>query len=144
MFYVKSQNAAIVLRNRSTGATFEAFEVLPQTEAVLRAHGALIRSFPARAVFVPKKTLNNVSFLEDLGTAIHKLSVEELRLATETTKKGADVVTEERQTVHSRMVTEWLIGGVLSRPVIVHFLRWLLRIPSTSPKEVFQVRYGIY
>ncbi|KIX09666.1 uncharacterized protein Z518_00747 [Rhinocladiella mackenziei CBS 650.93] len=110
LFYVKPQNAAILVRNRSTGAIFECFEVLPKTDAVLAAKDALLRQFPARAVFVTRDKLNDTSFIHELGTAIHKLSVEPLRLAMETTKKARNNVSEERQSAHPRAVTEWLFG----------------------------------
>ncbi|EXJ94001.1 hypothetical protein A1O1_02394 [Capronia coronata CBS 617.96] len=114
LFYVKPQNAAIVVRNRSTGTIFECFEVLPKTDAVLAAKDALIRQFPARAVFVPVETMQNASFVQELGTAIHKLSVEELRLAMETTTKAKNTVVENRQSAHPRAVSEWLFGVLSS------------------------------
>lgn len=114
MFYVKPQNAAVIVRNRSTGAIFECFEVLPKTDAVLAAKDALVREFPARAVFVPAETMQNVSFIQELGTALHKLSVEELRLAMETTRKAQNTVVETRQSAHPRAVTEWLFGVLSS------------------------------
>ncbi|EXJ92093.1 hypothetical protein A1O3_00643 [Capronia epimyces CBS 606.96] len=114
LFYVKPQNAAIVVRNRSTGAIFECFEVLPKTDAVLAAKDALVRQFPARAVFVPNRIMQNAFFIQELGTAIHKLSVEEVRLAMETTIKAQNTVVEKRQSAHPRAVTEWLFGVLSS------------------------------
>ncbi|KAL2413203.1 hypothetical protein ABEF95_002207 [Exophiala dermatitidis] len=115
LFYLKPQNAAIVVRSRPTGAIFECFEVLPKTDAVLAAKDALIRHFPARAVFLPAEELRNTSFMQELGAAIHKLSVEQLRLAMETSSKAGNTVVEERQSAHPRAVTEWLFGVLGSR-----------------------------
>ncbi|KAJ4505776.1 hypothetical protein HRR86_008095 [Exophiala dermatitidis] len=115
LFYVKPQNAAIVVRSRSTGAIFECFEVLPKTDAVLAAKDALIRNFPARAVFLAAEEFRNASFIRELGDAIHKLSVEKLELAMETSSKGKNTVVEQRQSAHPRAVTEWLFGVLSSR-----------------------------
>lgn len=115
LFYVQPQNAAILVRKRSTGAIFECFEVLPKTEAVLSAKDSLLRQFPARAVFLPQSALADESFTQELGNAIHKLSVEHLKLAMETTKKMDNTIAEERQSAHPRAVSEWLFGLLGSR-----------------------------
>ena len=114
MFYVKSQNATIVARHRGTGVVFECFEVLPKTDAVMKAKDALVRSFPARAVFLPNEIMETKVFVEELGTAIHKLSIEQLKQSMETTTKGGNVVAEDRQSPSPRLVSEWLFGAVLS------------------------------
>ena len=100
LFYLEPQNAAIVVRGKSRGAIFECFEVLAQTSAVLDAKDALIRNFPARAVFVSDEKLNNPSFVEEFGSAIHKLAFEQLKISMETTKKASNTVVEERQSVY--------------------------------------------
>lgn len=107
---MKPQNATLLVRNRSTGAVFECFEVLPTTDAVMATKDALLRTFPARAVFLPKEALQDTKFIHELGTAIFNLSVEQLRIALETTTKGKNVVSEDRQSAHPMMVTEWLFG----------------------------------
>ena len=110
LFYVESQNATIVVRKKQTGAIFECFEVLAKAEAVLEAKDALLRHFPARAVYVPEEKLGDSPFIEELGNAIHKLFLEQLRIAMHTTKKAGNEVVEERQSAHPRLVTEWLFG----------------------------------
>ncbi|KIX98577.1 uncharacterized protein Z520_05878 [Fonsecaea multimorphosa CBS 102226] len=110
LFYIEPQNAAILVRNKAKGAIFECFEVLAKTDAVLGAKDALIRHFPARAVFLPQEKLANTSFVKDLGKAIYMLSVESLKMAMEKTKKGNNTVVEERQSAHPRAVTEWLFS----------------------------------
>ncbi|KAK5382430.1 hypothetical protein LTR20_005937 [Exophiala xenobiotica] len=114
-FYMEPQNATLLVRNRSTGAVFECFEVLPTTDAVMATKDALLRTFPARAVFLPKEALQDTEFMHELGTAIFKLSVEQLRMAMETTTKGKNVVSEDRQSAHPMMVTEWLFGILSTR-----------------------------
>ncbi|KAK5211702.1 hypothetical protein LTR41_003163 [Exophiala xenobiotica] len=114
-FYMKPQNATLLIRNRPTGAVFECFEVLPTTDAVMATQDALIRVFPARAVFLPKEVLQDTEFIRELGTAIFKLSVEQLRMAMVTTVKGKNTVVEDRQSAHPKMVTEWLFGIISTR-----------------------------
>ncbi|KAK4940716.1 hypothetical protein LTR10_019226 [Elasticomyces elasticus] len=115
LFYLKPQNAALLVRTQAAGAIFECFEVLPTTDAVMAAKDALTRHFPARAIFLPTEVLDDEDFKHNLGTAIYKLSVEQLRLAMETTKKGPNVVAEIRQSPHPRLVTEWLFGVLSTR-----------------------------
>ncbi|OCT52679.1 hypothetical protein CLCR_09665 [Cladophialophora carrionii] len=124
LFYIEPQIAAIVVRNKSRGAIFECFEVFARTDAVLNATDALIRRFPARAVFLPEGRLKNTSFTNELGSAIYKLSVEQLKIAMETTTKAKNTVVEERQSAHPRAVTEWLFGvlGSCGNPVSSHIL----------------------
>ena len=114
MFYVKAQNATIVARHRGTGVIFECFEVSPKTDAVLEAQDALVRSFPARAVFLSQEIMKTQPFVQELGTAVHKLSIEQLSEAMKTTEKGGNTVSEDRQSPSPRFVTEWLFGAVLS------------------------------
>ncbi|OQU94831.1 hypothetical protein CLAIMM_01124 [Cladophialophora immunda] len=99
-----------MIRNKAKGAIFECFEVLAKTGAVLDAKDALIRYFPARAAFLPQEKLANTPFLKTLGDTIYMLSVEPMKMAMETTKKGDNVVVEERQSAHPRAVSEWLFS----------------------------------
>ncbi|KAJ9617111.1 hypothetical protein H2200_000832 [Cladophialophora chaetospira] len=114
LFYVKAQNAAIVLRTTSAGAIFECFEVLPKNEAVLNAKDAVLRQFPARAVLLPIDELSD-AFAEELGNAIHDLSIETLDLAMEKVHTENHDIAESRQPVHPKAVTEWLFGVLSSR-----------------------------
>ncbi|EXJ76456.1 uncharacterized protein A1O5_00964 [Cladophialophora psammophila CBS 110553] len=110
LFYIEPQNAAILVRNRPKGAVFECFEVLAKTSAVVNAKDALIRHFPTRAAFLSKERLADKSFIKELGNAIYMLSVEPLQMAMEKTKKGDNIMVEERQSVHPRAVSEWLFS----------------------------------
>ena len=112
---MKPQNATLLVRNRPSGAVFECFEVLPTTDAVMATKDALIRTFPARAVFLPEEVIQDTRFVHELGTAIFKLSVEQLRMAMETTVKGKNTVIEDRQSAHPKLVTEWLFGILSTR-----------------------------
>lgn len=80
----------------------------------MKAKDALIRSFPARALFLPKEIMETKVFVEELGPAIHKLSIEQLKQSMETITKGGNVVAEARQSPSPRLVSEWLFGAVLS------------------------------
>ncbi|KIV86455.1 hypothetical protein PV11_02066 [Exophiala sideris] len=115
LFYLEPQNAALIVRTHPHGTTFECFEVLPTTDAVMATTNALVRHFPARAIFLPAEVRHDKDFTHNLGTAIHKLSVEQLRLAMETTKKGGNISAEDRQSPHPRLVTEWLFGILSTR-----------------------------
>ncbi|KIW99238.1 uncharacterized protein Z519_00901 [Cladophialophora bantiana CBS 173.52] len=100
------ENICQDVRNGPKGAVFECFEVLAKTNAVVNAKDALIRHFPARAAFLSKERLVDKSFIKELGNAIYMLSVEPLRMAMEKTKKGDNIVVEERQSIHPRAVSE--------------------------------------
>lgn len=114
MFYVKSQNATIIARHRGTGVAFECFEVIPTMDAVMEAKNALIRNFPARAIFIPKEIMEMDTFVEELSLAIHRLSTEQLKQSKAVATKAGNVVAEDREAPSPRFVTEWLFGAVLS------------------------------
>ncbi|KAK5056803.1 hypothetical protein LTR84_012335 [Exophiala bonariae] len=114
MFYVKSQNATVIARHLGTGIVFECFEVVPEMRAVIKAKNALVRSFPARAIFVPKEIMEADTFLEELSLALHRLSTEQLKQSKEVAIKAGNVVAESRESPAPKFVTEWLFGAVLS------------------------------
>ncbi|KIW18198.1 hypothetical protein PV08_02486 [Exophiala spinifera] len=112
---VVCQNATLLIRNNFQGAIVECFEVLATTESVMAAKDAVIRRFPARAIFLRKEVLDDKGFVEELGKAIFQLSVEKLELAMETSTKGGQTFAEERDSAHPRAVTEWLFSILSTR-----------------------------
>ncbi|KIW72721.1 hypothetical protein PV04_00897 [Phialophora macrospora] len=114
LFYLKPQNASILVRNNSTSVVFECWEVLATNDTVLAAKDALRRHFPARAVTLSREKLCDDQFVEELATAIWTLSSEELTLAMEKSRKAGTEFNEARETAHPRFVTEWLFASVLA------------------------------
>jgi len=114
LFHIASQNAALLLRKTKKdnvqGTIFECFEVSPKTEAVIASQHALRRTFPAQSVFVPVQTMQDTKFLEALSSAIQKMSIEQVAIAMEHSSKSGQSLTEERQSIHPKLVSEWLFG----------------------------------
>lgn len=54
------------------------------------------------------------AFLDELATAIHGLSIEQLKQSSEVASKGGNIVAEDRESFSPKFVSEWLFGAVLS------------------------------
>lgn len=81
----------------------------------MAAKDAVIRHFPARAIFLRKEVLCDEDFVQALGKAIFQLSVEQLDLAMEASTKGGQNFAEERDSAHPRAVTEWIFAILSTR-----------------------------
>ncbi|KAJ9661684.1 hypothetical protein H2198_001860 [Neophaeococcomyces mojaviensis] len=116
LLFIQAQNAAILLTKLETGTKFEVWEVSAKQEDVLLANDALIREFPGRSVEVPTSVMNDRKFVQELGSHLHKLSVESyIPESMEKIQKARQHIEENRQAEHPRLVTEWLFTVLASQ-----------------------------
>ncbi|KEF51502.1 uncharacterized protein A1O9_12419 [Exophiala aquamarina CBS 119918] len=113
MFHVKCQNATITATHRRTGVVFEYFEVSATNDAIMKSKDSLIRSFPSSAVLLPRDIFENKDFVKELATAIHQLSIEQLKMSMAQIKKAENELAEERQSPSPKFVGELLFGAYL-------------------------------
>ena len=108
--HIRGQKAALIIRRFPSQYSFESFEVLPTTEAVIRTRGQLRRCFPGPAVVINQDRIADTSFLKPLAELLVKLDAETPEEVLPTTTKAGSKVIEVRDTVHPRFVTELLTG----------------------------------
>lgn len=111
--HVRAQNAGLIIRKLKDIVRFEVFEVSPPPEAVMKATGKLICSYPGPAVDIPLDVATEPSFLQNLASFLVQMDVDQLD-ALPTTKKAGSVVPEERSTAHPRYISELLMGILLA------------------------------
>ena len=99
----------MIFRKDAEGATIECFELLPQAEHVLSFQGALLRRFPAQAVFVSNKHFQNPHFVSAISNCLHRLHEETVERMVPTTRKAGQTHTEVRDTVNPSLVTDMLM-----------------------------------
>ncbi|GBE85332.1 hypothetical protein SCP_0705190 [Sparassis crispa] len=109
VFYVRAQNAAVVVRKFAEEFVFESFEVAPSTADVMKATGKLLCSYPGPAIAVPNDIVEDVHFLKELSSFLAQMSVDELDSAATTRKAGSTVV-EKRDSASPRYITQLLTG----------------------------------
>ena len=118
-FRVSAQNAALIFRKNTEGATIECFELLPQCEQVLSVQGALRRRFPAHAVFVPDEHFRNSHFVSAISSCLHRLHQETVERMVPSTRKAGQSHAEVRDTTNPSLITDMLmtILAVFGSPV---------------------------
>ncbi|KAL6306962.1 hypothetical protein BKA93DRAFT_878262 [Sparassis latifolia] len=109
VFYIRAQNAAIVVRKFAQEFVFESFEVAPSAADVMKATGKLLCSYPGPAIAVPKDTVEDVHFVKELSSFLAQMSVDELDSAATTRKAGSTVV-EKRDSASPGYITQLLTG----------------------------------
>ncbi|KAI9776497.1 MAG: hypothetical protein M1839_009531 [Geoglossum umbratile] len=109
-FHVSAQNAGLIMRDTGEHMVFESFEASPQAAEVMAAKGSLRRSFPGRAVSVPYSTSRGRLFCDQLASALHDLSVEQVSNVMAKSRKARSVVDEKRDTVDPKLVTDMLMS----------------------------------
>ena len=108
-FRVSAQNAALIFRKNAEGATIECFELSPQPERVLSVQGALLRRFPAHAVFVPDRHFQNPHFVSAISSCLHRFHQETVERMVPVTRKAGQTRAEVRDTVNPSLVTDMLM-----------------------------------
>ncbi|GBE85314.1 hypothetical protein SCP_0705010 [Sparassis crispa] len=109
VFYVRAQNAAVVVRKFAEEFVFESFEVAPSTADVMKATGKLLCSYPGPAIAVPNDIVEDAHFLKELSSFLAQMSVDELDSAATTRKAGSTVV-EKRDSASPGYITQLLTG----------------------------------
>ncbi|EGO02914.1 hypothetical protein SERLA73DRAFT_70404 [Serpula lacrymans var. lacrymans S7.3] len=109
VYFIRAQNAGVVLRRSDHDVTFESFEVSPTAAAVIGTAGKLLCSYPGTAISVPSSIVYDMRFLAELASFLSQMDENILDSAPTTTKAGS-TVREERDTTHPRYITEFLTG----------------------------------
>ncbi|KAL2868108.1 uncharacterized protein BJX67DRAFT_387489 [Aspergillus lucknowensis] len=110
---IREQNAGLLIRtSRDDDASkviIESFEISPTAESTLSAQSALQWGFPGAVATVPFDVFNSSGFRGSLATFLEKASTEYLdQFAVKVRKAGAEV-SEERNTVHPAIITQFLM-----------------------------------
>ncbi|KAH9987723.1 hypothetical protein BJV77DRAFT_1161280 [Russula vinacea] len=109
--HIRAQNAALIVRRLSPGdfIQFEVFEVSPQNAAVMTTEGKLLCSYPGPAIQVPSSIFMDECFCQQLSSFLVQMDVDCLD-STPTVSKAGSVVSEVRESVHPRYISELLVG----------------------------------
>ena len=107
---IAAQNAALIIRRTTDGATIECFELSPRPADVLRAQGSLRRNFPAHAVELPISVFQSQTFLDAFCNLLSRLYEEEIEDMMPKTTKASTTVTETRDTASPELVTEVIMA----------------------------------
>ena len=118
-------NAALVLRGTDDGIVFECFESSPKADAVMAAHGSLIRFFPAHAVSLPWSTFTVPSFRRELAQRLSQLDAEVIEEMLPQSHKAGSSTGEVRDTSHPGLVSDMLMSilAALGKPFKVQQIR---------------------
>ncbi|KAG2128679.1 uncharacterized protein EDB93DRAFT_1256589, partial [Suillus bovinus] len=91
VYFIRAQNAAVVMRKLESETIFESFEVSPDPTAVMGTKGKLICSYPGPAITVPDMNINDATFPAELANFLVHMD-------------------QDRETTHPRYITELLTG----------------------------------
>ncbi|KIO03173.1 hypothetical protein M404DRAFT_146433 [Pisolithus tinctorius Marx 270] len=108
-YLIHAQNAAVVFRRDAEETIAESFEVSPTAATVMGSCGKLICSYPGPAIAVSNAVFDDAVFRLELAHFLCEMNDVSLDAAP-TTRKAGSTVSEERDTVHPRYITELLTG----------------------------------
>jgi hypothetical protein len=104
---IRAQNAGVILRKLEDRTIFEAFEVSPPNEVVMKAEGKLLCSYPGPAVAVPAHIFQDAAFREEFSSFLAQMNSDILDSVATTTKANS-TVEEIRDSAHSKYITDLL------------------------------------
>ncbi|KDQ56360.1 hypothetical protein JAAARDRAFT_70670 [Jaapia argillacea MUCL 33604] len=108
-FFIRAQNAGLLVRKFVDRTAFESFEVSAPNEKVMETKGKLLCSYPGPAIGVRREIVEESSFLKELSSFLAHMDVDILDSAPTTDKAGSAVI-ETRDTTHPRYITQLLTG----------------------------------
>ena len=109
-FHIRAQNAGLIIRRSPEHYSLESFELSPTTEAIITTRGRLRRCFPGPAVVIDQDRIADASFLEPLCELLVNFDAETPLEVLPTVEKAKSKVTETRDTINPKFVTEMLTG----------------------------------
>lgn len=112
--YIAAQNAGVLVTKARDHFIVEVFEVSPLNEAVISAKGRLRRSFPASGVSIKRDVFQSPDFREAFASTLAKMSHQEIGIAQSTINKIERLTDEDRDTIHPKMVTDFLLSFLLA------------------------------
>ena len=110
LFYIRGQNAGLIIRAAPKQFAFESFELSPTAAAVMASKGRLLRSFPGPAITLDSEKMAEPSFQEALAELLARLDINTPIESVPVVSKAGSHTTEIRDTVHPQFVTEMLTG----------------------------------
>jgi hypothetical protein len=105
-FHIRAQNAAVIIRRNKDYTIFEAFEVQPPTEVVMRCSGKLVRVFPEAAVQVANTIVDELGFLDQIATLFASMYVHKFDDAAAKTRKAGVDQEEVRNATNPKYICE--------------------------------------
>ncbi|KAI9824844.1 MAG: hypothetical protein M1819_000796 [Sarea resinae] len=108
--HIRAQNAGVIITKAHDTIHFEAFELSPCNESVITTRGRLRRSFPGAAFAVRQSTFDTDGFKATLAQTIAKMSHQVAMGMQPKVRKAGQQHTEDRDTTHPSMVTEYLMS----------------------------------
>lgn len=114
--YIRAQNCGCLAYhdNDSDTMIFDAFEVSPLSEAVLKAPGPLVRSFPGKSVTLSNGVASDPNFSFYLANSLTRLFSEDVAEMSPKSSRAGTEVRETRDTTHPGLVTEGLMVQLLA------------------------------
>ncbi|KAJ5794287.1 hypothetical protein N7457_000886 [Penicillium paradoxum] len=112
--YVRAQNAGILMTHRGHVVEIESFELSARNEAIMATAGRLQRQFPGPTLALEIGTFDDPDFQTELARMLSKMSHQPVTNTLLKVKKAGQYHDEDRDTVHPKMVTEFLMA--LLRP----------------------------
>jgi hypothetical protein len=112
--YIAAQNAGVLVTKARDHFIVEVFEVSPLNEAVISTKGRLRRSFPASGVSIKRDVFQSPDFREVFASTLAKMSHQEIGVAQSTISKTERLTDEDRDTIHPKMVTDFLLSFLLA------------------------------
>ncbi|KEP48081.1 putative kinase-(PK-like) protein [Rhizoctonia solani 123E] len=109
-FYIRAQNAGVIIRKQANHTTFEAFEVQAQTEDVMSISGKVTRHFPGPAVQLPNAVANDREFITEVANVLVQMDVELFDEAHPTTRKAGTNVRESRNSINPNYFIQYFFG----------------------------------
>ncbi|KAK4220947.1 hypothetical protein QBC38DRAFT_155242 [Podospora fimiseda] len=109
VFYLRDQNAGLLLTCQQEDVVFEAFRLLAPNNDVMSCKGALLREFPERAAAVPIAKLRDPELLDQVVDVIQELEFNVASVARPQVTKANSARSEERDTLSSLIATGLLI-----------------------------------
>ncbi|KUJ21678.1 uncharacterized protein LY89DRAFT_637548 [Mollisia scopiformis] len=120
--YVRAQNAGLLIRKIDKNYHFEAFELSPLNEQVIKTKGRLRRMFPGRVLLVKPEVFEQPDFQATVAHTLSKMGHQAVIGTQPQAKKAGQMLDEDRDTAHPKMVTELFFGflGAVAEPVDGH------------------------
>lgn len=108
--HIRAQNAAVLIRKKSSTTIFEAFEVQAPIADVMSIPGKLKRYYPGPAIEVPNSVANDVDFIEEISSFLTQMDTEEFEQAVATTRKGGSKVHDVRDSANPNYFVQLFFG----------------------------------
>lgn len=108
--HITAQNAGLILRQSSDKMVFESFEVSPKSADVIGSKGRLLCSYPGPAIAVDIHKVKADTFLLEFGSFLENMKRDMLEQAMPKSSKAGTEISEQRETIHPKFITEMLTG----------------------------------